>query len=107
MIDVLVVVATAEQFLIECLMRDIINRLYTDKAFDNKFIKLNRMDNTIQIDDDIYISFCTADKDHICGYRPDYFWTDSKSKDAENYLTAVGSNKLGYGEIISVIKKGE
>lgn len=47
MIDVLVVVATAEQFLIECLMRDIINRLYTDKAFDNKFIKLNRMDNTI------------------------------------------------------------
>ena len=24
--------------------------------------------------------------------RPDYFWTDSK--DAENYLTAVGSKKL-------------
>lgn len=102
MIDILVVVATAEQFLIEGLMRDIINRLYTDKAFDNKFIKLNRMDNTIQIDDDIYISFCTADKDHIRGYRPDYFWTDSK--DAENYLTAVGSKKLGYGEIISVMK---
>lgn len=108
MIDILVVVATAEQFLIEGLMRDIINRLYTDKAFDNRFIKLDRMDNTIQIDDDIYISFCTADKDQIRRYRPDYFWTDSKSKDADNYLTAVGSKKLNdIDELISVMKKGE
>ena len=38
--------------------------------------------------------------------RPDYFWTDSK--DSENYLTAVGSKKLGYyDKIISVMKKGE
>lgn len=106
MIDILVVVATAEQFLIEGLMRDIINRLYTDKAFDNRFIKLDRMDNTIQIDDDIYISFCTADKDQIRRYRPDYFLTNSKN--ADNYLTAVGSKKLNdIDELISVMKKGE
>ena len=101
-----ILVATSEQSLIGCMMRDIITCLYTDKVFDNKFIKLNRANNTIQINDDIYIRFCTADEDNIRGHRPDYFWTDSE--DAENYLTAVGSKKLGYyGKIISVMKKGE
>lgn len=106
MIDILIAVATSERFLIEGTMRDIITCLYTDKAFNNKFIKLNRVDNTIQIDEDIYIDFCTADEDHIRGHRPDYFWTDSK--DAENYLTAVGSKKLVlFSELMSVMKKGE
>ena len=42
----------------------------------------------------------------VMPYRPDYFLTNSK--DADNYLTAVGYKKLGYyGKIISVIKKGE
>lgn len=99
-----ILVTANERFLIEGTMRDIIARLYTDKAFDNKFIKLNRANNTVQINDDIYIRFCTAEENNIRGHRPDYFWTDSK--DAENYLTAVGSKKLGYGEIISVMKKG-
>ena len=101
-----ILVTAKERSLIECMMRDIITCLYTDKAFYNKFIKLNRANNIIQINDDIYIRFCTAEKNNIRGHRPDYFWTDSK--DAENYLTAVGSKKLGYyGKVISVMKKGE
>lgn len=101
-----ILVAANERFLIEGMMRYIIAYLYTDKAFDNKFIKLNRANNTVQINDDIYIRFCTAEEDHIRGHRPDYFWTDSK--DAENYLTAVGSKKLVlFSELMSVIKKGE
>ncbi len=105
MINILVAMAE-KQFLIEGAMRDIIARLYTDKAFDNKFIKLNRANNTIQIDDNICIIFCTADEDNIRRYRPDYFWT--YSKDADNYLTAVGSKKLNdFDELISVMKKGE
>lgn len=106
MIDILIVVATTERFLIKGMMRDIITRLYTDKAFDNRFIKLNSINNTIQIDDDIYISFCTADKDHIRKYRPDYFLTNSKN--ADEYLTAVGAKKLSNRvELLSVMKKGE
>lgn len=101
-----ILVTTSERFLIKGMMRDIITRLYTDKAFDNRFIKLNSINNTIQIDDDIYIRFCTADKDHIRKYRPDYFLTNSKN--ADNYLTAVGSKKINdIDEVISVMKKGE
>lgn len=105
MINVLVA-ANERFFLIEGMMRDTITRLYTDEAFDNKIIKLNRANNTIQINDDVYIRFCAAEEDNICGHRPDYFWTDSK--DAEEYLTAVGSKKLVlFSELMSVIKKGE
>lgn len=101
-----ILVTANDRFLIECMMRDIITCLYTDKFFYNKFIKLNRANNNIQINDDIYIRFCTADEDNIRGHRPDYFWTDSKN--AEDYLTAVGSkNLVYYGRIISVMKKGE
>lgn len=101
-----ILVTANDRFLIEGMMRDIITCLYADKFFNNKFIKLNRANNTIQIDDNICIRFCTADEDNIRGHRPDYFWTDSK--DAEKYLTAVGSKNLGYyGRIISVMKKGE
>lgn len=105
MINVLVA-ANERFFLIEGMMRDTLTRLYTDEAFDNKIIKLNRANNTIQIDDDVYIRFCAAEEDNIRGHRPDYFWTDSK--DAENYLTAVGSKKLVlFSELMSVMKKGE
>lgn len=101
-----ILVTANDRFLIKSMMIDIITCLYDDEAFDNKFIKLNRANGTIQINDDIYIRFCTAEENNIRGHRPDYFWTDSK--DAENYLTAVGSKKLGhYGKIISVMKKGE